>query len=279
MKQLKHAVVKTPVLGPLVLVIYRAREAARYHWRTLLDIVMWLVKSNETTNYTYDLETSNVRHLAGLISYVLDLNHATVMGYFNELQQNDDLRQHIVDETKRSDLALIADEEARFGRRIGWYAFVRAAKPKVIVETGVDKGLGACILTAALMKNREEGYEGRYFGTDINPAAGYLFTGIYAECGQILYGDSIESLSNFEHTIDLFINDSDHSAEYEAQEYVTIAPKLSDKAIILGDNSDVTDKLLNFSLETDRSFVFFAEKPSKHWFPGGGIGISIPVGQ
>ena len=55
-----------------------------------------------------------------------------------------------------------------------------------------------------------------YIGTDINPNAGYLFDEIYSENGKILYGDSIESLKlNAE--IDLFINDSDHSAEYEKE--------------------------------------------------------------
>ena len=34
------------------------------------------------------------------------------------------------------------DSEAFFGRRIGWYAIVRATKPKIIVEAGTKKGIG-----------------------------------------------------------------------------------------------------------------------------------------
>ena len=75
--------------------------------------------------------------------------------------------------------------------------------------------------------------------------------------------------------IDLFINDSDHSAEYESEEYKTISNKLSEHAIILGDNSHSSNKLFEFSLETKRHFVFFQEKPFKHWYPGAGIGISF----
>ena len=135
--------------------------------------------------------------------------------------------------------------------------------------------MGACLLTAALKRNAQEGYEGRYFGTDINPLAGYLLSGDYANYGSILYGDSIESLKKFGSDIDLFINDSDHSAEYEAEEYKTIANMLSQYAVILGDNSHCTDKLLEFSLEANRHFIFFQERPKKHWYPGAGIGISF----
>jgi hypothetical protein len=73
----------------------------------------------------------------------------------------------------------------------------------------------------------------------------------------------------------LFINDSDHSADYEYAEYEVINPKLSQSAIILGDNSHVTDKLSLFSRLQARNYVFFSEKPDQHWYPGAGIGISF----
>ena len=109
---------------------------------------------------------------------------------------------------------------------------------------------------------------------DKNLNAGYLFDDIYSEMGEILYGDSIESLSNLNENIDLFINDSDHSALYERNEYLTIINKLNINSVILGDNSHSTDELLNFSIINKRNFVLFKEKPKNHWYPGAGIGIS-----
>ena len=53
-----------------------------------------------------------------------------------------------------------------YGRRIGWYAFTRILKPKLIIETGVDHGVGACVLTSALLRNKAEGFDGKYIGTD-----------------------------------------------------------------------------------------------------------------
>jgi hypothetical protein len=149
----------------------------------------------------------------------------------------------------------------------------------MIVETGVDKGLGSVILCSALMRNAEEGYQGEYLGTDINPRAGLLLRPPYSQFGSISYGDSIESLKKIQKPIDIFINDSDHSAEYEYREYLTVAEKLSPGAFVLGDNSHLTDSLLRFSRERGREFIFFKEEPLDHWYPGGGIGISFKRGS
>ncbi len=276
MNNWKRALARAPIVGRVALFFYRTRIALSYFNTPLFNLVKWLFNSNEYTNITYDLERNNRRYLASLIAHLLDNDYSTILGYMDEAEGDAELKRHIEGATAASPFASFADREVRFGRRLGWYAFVRAMKPQVVIETGVDKGLGACLLSAALMRNCEEGYEGKYFGTDINPDAGYLLSGRYAEYGQILYGDSIVTLRSFNSNVDLFINDSDHSADYEGREYDTIAPKLSECAIVLGDNSHVTDKLLNFSLKHDRLFIFFAEKPSDHWYPGAGIGISVP---
>ncbi|ANE82191.1 hypothetical protein A7U43_25655 [Mycobacterium adipatum] len=210
-----------------------------------------------------------------MLSDVMKCEYSTIIGYLDEADSDEALKSHIANSIAQNSLATFADREVRFGRRLGWYAVVRAMKPEVVIETGVDKGLGACLLTAALMRNSAEGYEGRYLGTDIDPDAGYLLSGKYAEFGQVLYGDSIETLTALDLTVDVFVNDSDHSAEYEAAEYEVVAQKLSGRAVILGDNCHVTDKLLEFSLKRGRHFLYFGERPADHWYPGGGIGISF----
>jgi hypothetical protein len=93
--------------------------------------------------------------------------------------------------------------------------------------------------------------------------------------GTILYGDSIDSLTALDVTVDVFVNDSDHSAEYEGREYRVIASKLSERAVIIADNAHVTDELLKFSRETGRQFLFFREEPANHWYLGAGIGLSF----
>jgi hypothetical protein len=221
------------------------------------------------------LEEINKRYLISLIAHITNNDFTRVKGYVDEVMEDQKLRAHIEDTAKRSSDSFTADAEARFGRRVGWYAFTRATKPKIVLETGVDKGLGACVITAALMKNSEEGYTGYYYGTDINPRAGYLLSTPYSDFGKILYGDSIQTLRAFQERIDIFINDSDHSPDYEEGEYETVKGKLAPKAIILGDNAHTNDKLLVFAHATGRQFVFFQEKPLNHWYPGAGIGIAF----
>jgi hypothetical protein len=272
---IKSTVVGIPLLGRVLLMIYRAKIGLVYFYKPMSELIVWLFKSKETSNFTYALEERNLQYLASLISDITGCELGDILHYFQEISEDQSFRSHVIRHIRPNDRALVADGSVKIGRRIGWYAFVRAMKPRVIVETGVDKGLGACVLGAALKRNKAEGYEGRYFGTEINPDAGYLLSGDLKNYGEILYGDSIDSLHGLNQVIDLFINDSDHSPVYEAKEYQTIAPKLSRNSIILGDNSHCSDKLFEFALKSGRHFIFFQEKPSHHWYPGAGIGIAF----
>jgi predicted O-methyltransferase YrrM len=253
-----------------------ARRAKRhvyneYFRRTIEAIHPILLTTGETHNFTYDLTDRSLQYMVETIAAAIGRPRAEITSYVEEAISDSDLRAHAT----TASLAQRPDIRSPFGRRLGWYAVVRATKPRVVVETGVERGHGALILCAALLRNAQEGHPGRYFGTDINPKAGELLKGKYAGTGTILYGDSITSLRALNEKIDLFINDSDHSDEYEYQEYLTVEDKLSDTAIILADNAHVTDKLVRFSRERGRRFLFFREEPKDHWYPGAGIGISF----
>ena len=255
--------------------IRRVFKATRVFNKKNIQIIKWAINSKEDTNFTYNISDTNILYLAHTISVVTETDYKTVLRYMEEAENDAELKDTIITATKDSPFGRYADLEVRFGRRLGWYAFVRVLKPKIVIETGVDKGLGSILICSALLKNKEEGFEGKYYGTDINLDAGYLLTGKYKEVGEILYGDSINTLSHFPKNIDIFINDSDHSADYEYQEYLAIKKIITDKTIILGDNSHCTNKLAIFSNETDRNFLFFQEVPKDHWYPGAGIGISF----
>jgi hypothetical protein len=254
-------------------ILRRAKIASSYFNFRYPQIFCWLWRSREDSNFTYQLKPSNLLYLCHCLSVVTGKPLSELEGYVAEVLDDEQLRSHVEARTLASDAKGVADQKAEFGRRIGWYALARALKPKVVVETGIDKGLGALILNHALLRNKAEGHPGRYFGTDINPEAGYLLGEGFGEQGKILYGDSISSLGALDETIDLFVNDSDHSADYEYREYQTVRDKFSSRAVILGDNAHVTDKLSLFAKETGRRFLFFKEEPQDHWYPGGGIGI------
>jgi predicted O-methyltransferase YrrM len=264
---------------PLLPTLYRRRNAAKTPlkllWHDTKLVVRWIVKAKETTNYTYDLTDINKAYLSAFVAEITGKTYEEIAGYIAELETDTDLQKHIADTTATSDDRYVSHLVQHYGRRLGWYAFVRALKPKIVVETGVDKGLGAVVLISALMRNAQDGFEGYYYGTDIRPTAGYLLTKTYAAYGEILYGDSIESLQQLDQTIDLFINDSDHSATYEGREYVAIQEKLGSDAVILGDNAHVSEELLTFALKTGRRYLYFGEQPKDHWYRGAGIGVAF----
>ena len=259
--------------GSFLLTPYRFKTAAGYHFPQIIQALSWSFRSHEFTNFTYDLSNDNIEYLTHTIAAVTGECYSCVHAYIDELENDEVLKAHVIERSRTGPEKYYSDPRCAFGRRLGWYAFARILKPNIIVETGVDKGLGSLILCAALLRNQAEGYSGTYFGTDINSNAGFLFCDPYKTVGRILYGDSIKSLNSIPR-IDLFINDSDHSADYERREYEAIAAKLSPKAIILGDNAHCTPELARFSAKHGRKFLFFKEQPKDHWYPGGGIGIS-----
>ncbi|WP_417430146.1 class I SAM-dependent methyltransferase [Kiloniella sp.] len=273
--KLLRKLIRLPYIGRLILMYQRSKYPLKQYLVKGRVMVKWLIHSKEITNYTYDLTPLNKTHLAATLAEVLSRPYSEVWGFITELEADTDLALHISDATEKNEHSFVADKNVKFGRRLGWYVIARVIKPQVIVETGVDKGLGACILAAALKRNKADGFPGYYYGTDIYPKAGYLLSGKYADFGTVLYGDSLETLKAFEKTIDMFINDSDHSPSYEIQEYNAIKKNIRAKSVILSDNSQSTNELLNYSLQTNRNFLYFQEKPLDHWYNGAGIGISF----
>jgi FkbM family methyltransferase len=258
------------------LFLQRFDIAFGYYREPLRQMWLWLHESGEVSNFLYPVVSQSRDYMISMVADVTGKSYIEIAHYFYELENDWELIDHIRRFARDEDGLLLTNPEKVYGRRLIWYAFVRAVKPTIVVEAGIEKGLGSCILAAALVRNRKKGYEGYYYGTDINPDAGYLLgEGEYAKTAEILYGDSIHSLQDFHKQIDLFINDDDHSTEYEAQEYRVIAGNLSGDAVILGDNAHKTDYLLKFARATNRRFVFIPEKPAEHWYPGAGAGVAF----
>jgi predicted O-methyltransferase YrrM len=239
--------------------------------KPLFGTLVWVVSSREDTNYTYDITDRSIQYLAHTISIVTGVAAKEVLKYIREAQSDDALKGHIIQSLREGPYRYHADARCDFGRRLGWYALVRILKPGIVVETGVDKGFGSVLLCSALLRNGS----GRLFATDVNPNAGFLLSGPYASVGTILYGDSLESLRRIEGPIGLFITDSDHSSEYELAEYEAVQNRLSDNAVVVGDNAQSSSVLMKWSELTNRRFLYWNEEPTNHWYGVGGIGFSF----
>ena len=251
----------------------RKRIVDRYLKRQNTLGKKWIWKNSEYSNFYYDLTEMNMHYLAEILSFVCKVDSKEISGYFEELSNDSELKLHLQSGINKMNIK--NDIDIRFGRRFAWYAVARAMKPKIIIETGVEHGVGSCILSAALLRNSAEGFPGRYIGTEIKTTSGFLYSSPYTAVGEIIYGDSIQTLNSITSEVDLFINDSDHSPDYEFNEYLEIKNKIHSNSILLGDNSHASEKLLQFSNLAERKFLYFSEDPKDHWYPGGGIGFSF----
>jgi predicted O-methyltransferase YrrM len=271
---LRRAVARTR-LAPVAAFPRRLVRVARHDARVVGTSVRWLFTSREHHNYTYDLTALNRTHLAWYVAAVGDVPVASVRGWFAEIEGDTALRDHLEAATAASARRGLADRTVRYARRIGWYALVRARRPARVVETGVDKGLGTCVLAAALLRNAAEGHPGRVTSLDINPEAGYLAA---AEpwCGvvDLVIGDSLASIAALDRPVDLFLHDSDHAAAHERAEFRAVEPRLAPGALLLTDNVTATDVLARHAEATGRRFLAWTERPARHWFPGDGIGAA-----
>jgi predicted O-methyltransferase YrrM len=275
LKSLKHFIKSLPFIRRVIQIYIRRRRAVGSLQYKLRIAKSWSYKKTEFSNYYYSLTPRNRKDLAFLISHICHEPLKNVEDYFFEIE-NDNLVKEILIRFRDKHPEL-RDSTMEIGRRIGWYALIRIRKPKFVVETGVHHGVGALVINSALHRNRKEGYYGEYLGTDINPNSGELIIHPFNEQCSVVIDDSIATLQSLVIPIDLFINDSDHSAEYEAAEYSSIEKKLSMDAMILGDNSHASDSLRRFSEKTNRYFIFFKEEPFNHFYSGAGIGISFKL--
>lgn len=251
----------------------RARAVFQNQTQQLRMSARWLVQSREHTNYTYDLAELNLSHLAWWVSMVTGAEVAQARSAMNELQTDLEIQDQVREATLRSDRRGISDPEARFGRRLGWYAVVRLTRPALVVETGTDKGLGSLAIARALQLNGC----GRLLTVDTNPDAGLLLRGFEGPW-DIHYGDSIEALSSVSESVDLFIHDSLHTVEHERGELKAIEGQLSQNGIAMSDNSHVTNALAAWAEANGKRFLFFSERPKNHWYAGGGIGAAWAPG-
>lgn len=258
-------------LAPVVALPSRLAMVATHDFRVAAASIRWLFLSREHTNLTYELTTLNREHLAWFVASVTGAPVGDIRRYMAELQDDDQLRTHVRVRTSEAARKGIADPDARYARRLGWYAFVRATKPAHVVETGTDKGLGSCVLGAALLRNGG----GRLTTIDYNPESGYLIAPPYDTVIDRVIGDSLHTLQGLEAPIDMFLHDSDHSLAYESAEFDAAKGSLATGALVLSDNAHATNALARWAEATGRTFLFFDERPAAHWYSGDGIGVAF----
>ena len=208
--------------------------------------------------------------MIGGIPSISNKSISEVEQYFSELENDIEFKKDLETMSNRLPRNKELPSPIPLGRRVAWYALIRIYKPKVIVETGTDKGIGSLVIQKALEKNGL----GILYTLDVDRYSGGLLNESDLKKITLIIGDSIKSIKSI-NDVDLFVHDSDHSAQHERNEYLAVSPKLTQNAVVTSDNSHVTDVLFNWSKETNRNFIFIKESPQNHWYQGGGVDISF----
>lgn len=230
----------------------------------------------EIENFTYDL--ANLDELAAFMGSVLGIGAESAGALIRELEQDAPFRAEMNSILRTR---LYKKHTAFYGRRAGWYCAVRALRPQVVIEAGVHDGLGSSVLLKALERNRAEGADGRLIGIDLVPSSGWLIPRRLRDRFSLVVEDSAIVLPRIaeQERVDLFIHDDAHNPEHEFNEYRAVQRCLSAHGVLLSDNAHATDALRRFSEGHGRPFYFWREKPKDHFYPGAGIGISLPPGR
>jgi len=235
----------------------------------------WLVISREFTNFTYQITDRNRLQFCWFVANLTGKSVESIQSFMDELQTDHKLDRALREAARESSKRFVTDVDPRYARRVAWYALVRALKPNIVVETGVDKGLGTMVVAAALLRNQADGHPGKCIALDINPAAGGLIRQPWSEVVDLRIGDSLISLDRIDEAIDLFIHDSDHNYDHEIAELVRVYSRLAPHGLLLSDASSDSDALSDFAQKEGLRFSYLAEEPSGTWMRGQGLGAAF----
>jgi predicted O-methyltransferase YrrM len=256
----------------LVAFFLRVKTIFQFNLSNLLKSLSWLIKTEEFTNYMYEISAINRNQMIGAVSQISKLPISEVEEYFIELETDFEFADQLKEKGKKLKRRYELIFPIPYARRIVWYALVRIFKPNVVVESGTEKGLGSLIINRALEKNGI----GQLHTLDIDIYAGSLFDDQDKEKINLVIGDSIESIGLISE-IDFFIQDSNHSMVHEILELKALEKKLCKNSIVISDNAHDSNALFEWSKKMERNYLFINEQSKKHWYPGDGVGISINI--
>jgi predicted O-methyltransferase YrrM len=200
-------------------------------------------------------------------------SYPEIESYFQEISKNTKFNSYLTSRQTSTNSRKYDSGIEKIGRRIAWYAIVRATQPALVVETGTDKGLGSLVIAEALRQNGL----GKLITIDINPKSGQYIDREYEGILERSIGDSLVQLKQISN-IDIFIHDSNHSENHEMLELNLVTTKLTNSGIVLTDNAHASDALSEWCKKNAYLFSYFQEVPLDHWYPGASLAIGKKQG-
>jgi hypothetical protein len=248
--------------------LYKAR-AVRQNRAKVSRNLRFVLLDPEPDNFTYPI--ANEADLAAWAATVGRCDLGLLEAFLAEPRQDAVLNARLREAT--AGRWLWTKRSPEFGKRLGWYALVRATRPSLIIETGVHDGLGSLLLLRALQRNLEEGHRGRLVSFDVNPTAGWLVgpDPLWDLRIQPSAEGMPEVLDRFGE-VGTFIYDGSHSYEDERRDLELAAERLAPEGLLLSDDAQVTHALADLCRERGLAYFEFQEIPLAHFYPGAVLG-------
>lgn len=258
---------RRPLVRIYLLWVYRSGAFARP-----LQALRYLIAGKELTNFTYEL--GNLDELVSVLARALEVDPVRVQGWLDEVASDDELLGSL-----RTALQAHPDrgDEPLFGRRLGWYAIVRALQPRVAVETGTHDGLGTALLLRALQRNAAEGSPGTLLTFDVDPDSGWLVPAELRSGLETVLGDVRRTLPEAlaGRRIGFFVHDSLHEYGHERWEFELALEHADDRLALVSDNARDSSSLADVAGERGLDYHQFDERPVRHFYPGAALGVAI----
>lgn len=269
---IKRCLFTTPT-GRIALVPYRFWHTVRkggprgsLYWR-------WLFGDREVGNYSYRLTDRSKSELCALIDAVTEQPAGMAWQHLQEFEQGGlatKLGRSIDEATAQSPYRWSQNPHTVFDQRIIYYLTARALRPKFVFQSGTSRGVGACLLAAALIENEKQGYPGRVVSTDIDPEQGYGIQPPWSRVVSFVPRDSVAVLEGFEEKVELYVHDT-APGQLARRELAALEGRLASGGILL--STWATDITRAFADRCGGRYWEWQDEPSGHWCKGARMAI------
>ncbi len=226
----------------------------------------------EVDNFTYELD--NAEELAPFLAGALGVPLPTAEQLLAEAEQDEELHDAL---TRRVRWRFDTKRRLHLGRRVLWYAIVRHVRPKLVVEVGVQEGLGTLVLLRALERNAHEGAPGRLTSIDPLPSAGWLVPERLRAGWTFVNARSEEGLAETldGQIVDVLLSDSGGDYHRELFELEQAVQHGSPSLVLIAGSGDHTTALPEISAQHGLRYSRFAERPKAHFFRGTATAVAV----
>jgi len=250
----------------------RVREEGVSFREDPVNVARFVLLDPETHSYSFDL--GNVDELIEFVAGLLEAPRSDLERYVVEALNDPDLGPRLA---RRVRWRIDYKRRLPLGNRLLWYVLVRAAKPRLIVETGIHDGLGSLMLLVALRHNAAEGFEGRLVSIDLDPDSGWLVPEELRARWQPVFADIETTLDRVleGQELDLLIHDSDHNEPLQRIEFGAALAHPARTLYVIDSSGLGLPVLRELCERHGGEHRYFLERPKNHVYRPPGTSVAV----